>query len=166
MGRLAPPVIPATGTQPCWPWLRSWSSGILEKSLDLLWVKTLDTSGNTEDHPTSEQWTPRVQIWSSNRPCQSEGILQPLSVLSHRPTFSHCPTLSHRPTFSPTFGHPLSTLFQNCNCHFHHPVIWPNIHFHHHSISCFFKIQNKFLLLLPSQSWEATEYFWVKFVLH
>ena len=58
MGRLAPPVIPVTGTQPV---DQGWSNGQVGygASLDLPWVKSLEASGNTGDYPTSKtvkQW--------------------------------------------------------------------------------------------------------------
>ena len=34
-----------------------YEGGVLKKSLDLPWVKSLEASGNTGDYPTSKQWT-------------------------------------------------------------------------------------------------------------
>ena len=57
MGRLAPPVIPATGTQPV---DQGWGNGQVGygASLDLPWVKSPEASGNTGDYPTSETVKP------------------------------------------------------------------------------------------------------------
>ena len=58
VGRLAPPVIPATGTQPV---DQGWGNGQVGygASMAYPWVKSPEESGNTGDYPTSKtvkQW--------------------------------------------------------------------------------------------------------------
>ena len=92
--------VPATGTQSVDQGWGNGQVGVLKKSLDLLWVKSLGASGNTGDYPTSKHsrnlgsFEPKPRPWRGMffstkglSPLHRPGVCRGLSFGPNSPSF-------------------------------------------------------------------------------